>query len=162
MTRHLGKGVDMNRLRAGVIVISVLMLGIFAGQASAQTSRWQTATYSDAQTNAPSQIAPPSTSPSKIVLQANGSSDQTTSTFAVPSEWSLSYSYDCTEFSGSGGGDLSMYIRTADGSYSRDNSPLTTSPSGGAASATKRYHTGGTFSLDVVSDCLWTATVTAP
>jgi hypothetical protein len=96
------------------------------------------------------------------LLQVSGSSDQMTSTFVVPSEWSLSYSYDCTDFCGSGGGDLSIYIRTPDGSYSRDNSPLTTSPSGGAASATKHYHTGGTFYLDVVSDCRWAVNVTAP
>ena len=79
-----------------------------------------------------------------------------------PYELDWSYSYDCSEFANSQGGYFSVYIRMPDGSYSGANSPIHPSPLGDVGSGAQDYHTGGTFYFDVVSDCIWSISVTAP
>lgn len=168
----------MKGFRAGTIVAFLLALCSVAGRASAQSTGWKTVTNPvgtyQLQISSAGQTAPASDSGGSTVvsgsspaapapiLQAQGSGDQTTGMFTVPSNWSASYTYDCSEFSNGQGGDFSVYIRLPDRSYSGSNSPITTSPRGDTGSGTKDYHTGGTFYLDVGSDCLWSITIPAP
>ena len=100
--------------------------------------------------------------PSGAILQASGSGDKSTQAFTVPASWSLQYTYDCTKYASFGGGTLGIFVYNPDGSFSLGNSPTDANPSGNVGGDTQFYHTGGTFYLDVVSDCNWQVTVTAP
>jgi hypothetical protein len=168
----------MKGFRTGTIVAFLLALCSITGRASAQSSGWETipnpaGTY-QSQISSAGQTVPVSDSGVSTIVsgsspaapapifQVQGSADQMTTPFAVPSNWRTTYAYDCSEFAGSQGGDFSIYIRMPDGSYSSDNSSIHTTPHGDIGSGTQDYHTGGTFHFDVVSDCNWSITVPAP
>jgi hypothetical protein len=168
----------MKGFRAGTIVAFLLALCAITGQASAQSSAWETipnpvGTYqlqlSPAGQTAPALDSGGSTivsgsSPAApaSIFQTQGSADQMATPFTVPSNWRTTYTYDCSAFADSQGGDFSIYIRMPDGSYSGANSPIHAHPYGDIGSGTQDYHTGGTFHFDVVSDCNWSITVPAP
>lgn len=102
------------------------------------------------------------TLPPGTLFQASNPSGQSVQTFTVPSDWSLHFVYDCSGFAGFDSGSFRVTVYNDDGTPSQENPPIEYTQQNGLAGDTQQYHTGGTFYLDVLSDCRWNVSVTAP
>ena len=90
------------------------------------------------------------------LLSSSGTGTKSTQTFTTPSNsWQLSYTYDCSDYGGQG--NFQVYIMTADGSMSFENTGV--NELGASGSDTEYYHTGGSYYLEVNSECSWTVNV---
>jgi hypothetical protein len=89
-----------------------------------------------------------------VLIQLKGSGTKSTQTFTAPSNWTLSYTYDCSNFDGDRG-NFQVYVQSADGGFN-DLSPV--NELGANGSDTEYYHSGGQFYLEVNSECDWTVT----
>lgn len=83
-------------------------------------------------------------------LTLSGSGSKSTRTITVPSEWSLGWRYDCSNFGQQGNFVVSVY--NSDGSPS---SASTVNQLGSRGSDTDFYHTGGSVYLVINSECRW-------
>ena len=97
----------------------------------------------------PAPVAP------QTLLDISGSGSKTTESFTAASAWNLTYSYDCSNFGGRG--NFQVFIYNGDGSMSFSNSGV--NQLGASGSDTDYYHTGGTYYLEVNSECSWHITV---
>jgi len=85
----------------------------------------------------------------------------TTSSFKVPSNWDLAWSYDCSRFL-DGRGNFFVLIYDDDGQQSRlDIDNQSVSQLGRAGRGVEHYHSGDTTKfLKIASPCAWKVTVT--
>ena len=67
----------------------------------------------------------------------------------------MNWSYDCSNFGDQG--NFQVFIYTSDGSMSFDNAPV--NEEGMSGSDTEYYHTGGSYYIEVNSECNWKITV---
>lgn len=86
----------------------------------------------------------------RTVLDISGGGTKSTQTFTVEKSWQLQWSYDCSNFGDSG--SFMVAIKNSDGSPS-DNEDV--SQSGTSGADTEYYHTGGSYYLEVDSECKW-------
>jgi hypothetical protein len=91
----------------------------------------------------------------QVLLSIKGSGTKTTQSFTAAGAWDLSYTYDCSNFGGQGNFQVMVYNN--DGSLSFENAPV--NELGASGSDVEHYHTGGTFYLEVNSECSWSVTV---
>lgn len=151
------------------IVISVLLLpisflitiGIIAGVGGAANSSQsshpaaadkQTIVHSQSAKKAPSQPAPAPTP--QILLDLSGSGTKQTQQFTAAGNWDLNWSYDCSNFGTQGNFGVTVYNK--DGTPNFDNTPV--NQLGASGSDVQHYYKGGTFYLDIESECSWTVT----
>jgi hypothetical protein len=87
-------------------------------------------------------------------MSISGSGTESTQTFTAPGEWQMNYTYDCTSFGQKGNFDVN--IDNGNGTDSDLDGPNELGLSG---SATEYYHEGGTFYLQVISECNWTVQI---
>lgn len=100
--------------------------------------------------------APPTTAAPAApatLLDVSGNGEKTTEPFTAKGPWHLKYSYDCANFGQSG--NFAVEISGGDGLS--DQGPNTEGMSG---SDTNYEPKGGTFSLQVLSECSWHVVVT--
>lgn len=107
------------------------------------------------QTSQPAQAAAQPAAAPQVLLSIKGSGTKTTQSFTAAGAWDLSYTYDCSGFDDQG--NFQVYVYNNDGSMSFENAPVNELGSGG--SDVEHYHTGGTFYLEVNSECSWSVTV---
>ena len=88
-----------------------------------------------------------------VLLQTSGSGTKSTQTFIAPSSWTLDYSYDCSSFGSQG--NFQVYIFNGSGGMTTLGGPNQLGMSG---SDTEYYHQGGTYYLEINSECSWTVT----
>ena len=88
----------------------------------------------------------------QTLLDLTGSGTKTTQKFTAASDWDLNWSYDCTNFS-SGTGNFQVFVYQGDGTMSLDNAGV--NQLGAKDTNVEHYHTGGTFYLEVNSECSW-------
>jgi hypothetical protein len=84
------------------------------------------------------------------VLDINGSGSHSTEAFTVNNEWELDWSYDCSNFGGSGN-----FIVDVKG----DVDGLGVNQLGSGDSGTEYFHQGGNIYLEINSECSWTVKV---
>ena len=89
------------------------------------------------------------------MLDVSGSGSKSTQTFTVSDSWQMKWSYDCSSFGDRG--NFQVYIYTSDGAMSFDNNGV--NQLGSSGSDTEYYHTGGSYYLEVNSECSWHITV---
>jgi predicted nucleic acid-binding Zn ribbon protein len=86
-----------------------------------------------------------------VLLNLSGSGSKSTQTFTTSSnEWTLQYAYNC---SGAGGnGNFIAQVMSADGSMSGLIGP---NEIGAKGTDIENYHQGGTYYLEINSECDW-------
>ena len=84
------------------------------------------------------------------VLDINGSGSHSTEAITVNNEWELDWSYDCSNFGGSGN-----FIVDVKG----DVDGLGVNQLGSGDSGTEYFHQGGNIYLEINSECSWTVKV---
>ena len=119
----------------------------------AKTTAVQTPT--PAPVTEPAQQPAPAPTQPQTVLDVSGSGTKSTQTFTVNDSWQMKWSYDCSNFGYQGNFQVAVY--DADGSPSMQN--VDVNQLGMSDSDTEYYHTGGTFYLEVNSECNWHVTV---
>jgi len=87
----------------------------------------------------------------QTVLDISGSGSKSTQTFTVGNNWQMQWSYDCSSFGDRG--NFQVYIYTGDGAMSFDNNGV--NQLGSSGSDMDYYHTGGSYYLEVNSECSW-------
>ena len=100
---------------------------------------------------APAPAPKPAPTAPQTLLEISGSGSKTTESFTTAGAWNLTYSYDCSSFGDRG--NFQVFIYNGDGSMSFSNSGV--NQLGASGSDTDYYHTGGTFYLEVNSECSW-------
>lgn len=110
-----------------------------------------------APTPAPVQTPTPQPTPApqpQTVLNISGSGSKSTQTFTVGDSWQMQWSYDCSVFGYQG--NFQVSISTADGGFTPNQG---VNQLGASGSDTEYYHSGGTYYLEVNSECSWHITV---
>jgi hypothetical protein len=97
----------------------------------------------------------PNTAP-QTLLDLQGSGSKTTQKFTARGDWDLAWTYDCSSFGAQG--NFVVMVYNGDGSMSFQNSAL--NQIGTKGSDVQHYHTGGTFYLDINSECSWSLKTT--
>lgn len=95
----------------------------------------------------PAASEPPATL--RVLLDKSGSGINTTPKFSAASDWQIVWSYDCASFGSSGNFIVTVY--DADGSLS----DVAVNELGAKGSDTTNEHQGGTYYLQVNSECKW-------
>lgn len=96
----------------------------------------------------------PAVAAGQVLLQLSGSGAKTTQKFTTGSDWDLSYSY----FGCPGGqGNFIVDISSPGGDF---NSNTGINELGSGKTDVTHYHEGGTFFLDINSECSWKVKVT--
>jgi hypothetical protein len=94
----------------------------------------------------------------QVLLDIKGSGTNTTQKFSAASDWNLEWTYDCTAFIGGfagGHGNFIVDVRNTDGSRSQNQG---TNQLGVKDQGIEHFHVGGTFYLEVTSECNWSIT----
>ena len=89
------------------------------------------------------------------VLNVRGSGTKSTKTFTVGDEWDLGWSYNCSGFS-DGTGNFIVSIERKGGGVSTQ---VGVNQLGANGDSTEHYHDGGTFFLEINSECTWAVKV---
>jgi hypothetical protein len=82
----------------------------------------------------------------QVLLDVEGSGIKTTQRFQVPDEWAIGWSYDCSNFGGSGN-----FIVSVDG----DVSDTAANQLGASGHDVSYEHSGGNVYLQINSECDW-------
>ena len=106
-------------------------------------------------TPAPQPTPAPAPVQPQTVMSLSGSGSKSTQIFTVGNSWQMNWSYDCSNFGDQG--NFQVFIYTSDGSMSFDNAPV--NEEGMSGSDIEYYHTGGSYYIEVNSECNWKVTV---
>jgi len=101
--------------------------------------------------SATSQASPPQPIAPQVLLDIMGSGTKSTQNFTAGSDWDLYWTYDCSNFGGRGNFMVTVY--NSDGTVSYNNVPV--NQLGQSDFDVEHYHTGGTYYLEVNSECNW-------
>jgi hypothetical protein len=137
---------------AGLVVAGALLLGCgAAGAGHHSTASSPAATPSGIQLTGSASAAPATAAAPKQLLKVSGDGAKNTATFATGAEWTLTYTYDCSDFGYSGNFIVSEY--GADGSPTS----VLVNTTGTKGSDTVPVHAdSGTHYLELNSECTWT------
>jgi hypothetical protein len=137
---------------AGIFLIGFIIGGGGTQRAHCDVNSVNHADASTPQTEA--QSAPASLRTTTTLLDVKGSGSKTTQSFTATGEWTLTYSYDCSDFGTRG--NFVVSVRNADGSVSGNQG---VNELGRSGSDTEYYHSPGTMFLQINSTCSWYITV---
>jgi len=89
------------------------------------------------------------------VLDIHGSGDRSTQSFTIPdNNWCIQYTYDCSNF-----GSKGNFIVTVKSGGDGVTDLAAVNELGMYGSAANYYHRGGTYYLEISSECDWHVTV---
>ena len=151
-------------LRVAAVIVICIIAGVVLSQGSSSSST-PTASVPAAPDNVAATTQQPAPKPAQqtqpvaapqVLLSIKGNGSKTTQTFTAAGAWDLSYTYDCSNF-GVSQGNFQVYVYNSDGSISYNNAPV--NQLGKSGSDVEHYHTGGSFYLEVNSECDWTVSV---
>jgi hypothetical protein len=99
----------------------------------------------------PARVATSTPSPTtpRTLLNQQGSGTASTQSFSAPTNWDLVWSYDCSSFGSSGNFEVNVQGNLG---------PLGVNQMGTSGSGTEYYHQGGSYYLEVDSECSWQVT----
>lgn len=133
------------------VVLAIAIGGCVAAISNGGESSDTPAIADDAPTatsEAPKGTTKPAGKPAgTVLLSVKGSGTKTTQKFAAKSDWDLRWSYDCSNF-----GTQGNFIATPTGS----DFLTPVNQLGNRDSGVEHYHSGGTYYLEVISECDWT------
>jgi len=104
---------------------------------------------------APASTPAPAPAAMQTLLNISGSGTKTTESFTAAGSWNLIWSYDCSNFGDQGNFQVTAY----DPSGQPDFNINPVNELGASGSDTEYYHQGGTYYLEVNSECNWTLKV---
>lgn len=88
-------------------------------------------------------------------LELAGSGNKSTEKFTVGAEWTVEWSYECSEQIGA----LGMFWMWPRGNDEKTLLPVMSTPATAKAGDTQHYHEAGEFYLDIQSNCDWNIVV---
>jgi hypothetical protein len=136
-------------VRLIIIVILVILAGSLLPPARIGESNQIASATQPSATSAPTPGA--TSAPTNKLFEVEGNGAKTTQSFTTPTnEWMLWYTYDCSSFGARG--NFIVNIKAADGSSSSLQGVNELGAGGGDKDY---YHQGGTFYLEVNSECWW-------
>jgi hypothetical protein len=156
------------KISTGVKILLVVTLLIISGLADYKSAKSEpgvnsaTTTSSQANNDTLSNLNKPTSKktvvsePAKVpvipktIFSINGSGTKSTQSFSVPSDWSISWSYDCSNMGDRG--NFQVYIYNSDGSTSNN---LGINQLGKSGADTDYYHNAGKYYLFVNTGCVW-------
>ena len=103
----------------------------------------QTVSATRAVTPTPTPTAP------QTLLNQQGSGTASTASFSAPKNWDLAWAYDCSGFGSSGNFEVDVQGNLG---------PVGVNQMGTSGSGTEYYHQGGSYYLEVDSECSWQVT----
>lgn len=150
-------------LRVVIVIILLIIAAVSLSHSGKQTTAVSVPATPDTQhaTMATSQRQADAPTPAQpiaapqVLLSLKGNGTKTTQKFTAAGDWDLNWSYDCSNFGGQG--NFQVFIYTGDGSMSFSNSPV--NQLGASGSDVEHYHAGGTYYLEINSECSWKVTV---
>ena len=130
--------------------------GIAVGSSSQSNNTSGSNVANESSNQSPTPAASPVPSPSpQVLLNISGSGTKTTQKFTTSGDdWDLAWTYNCASFGGNG--NFIVDIKKGDGTES-DNQGV--NQLGAKGADTEHFHAGGTFYLEVTSECSWTVKV---
>ncbi len=138
------------------VILALFILGIFGsiigGTANKGTSVPAAPDRVNTGSNPTATQAPVTQAAPQVLLDLSGSGSKSTQKFTAGGDWDLNWTYDCSNFGGKG--NFQVFIYNGDGSMSFENSAI--NQLGSKDSGTEHYHKGGTYYLEVNSECSWT------
>ena len=136
---------------AALVFGGICGIGVGSSSQSHNNTTGGVANQSANQAPTPAASRVPSPSP-QVLLNLSGSGTKTTQKFTTSGDdWDLVWTYNCASFGGSG--NFIVMVKNGDGSPS-DNQGV--NQLGANGSDTEHFHSGGTFYLQVISECSWT------
>jgi hypothetical protein len=140
------------------VIVGLFILGLFGtaigGSNKSTPATSDTTTVSATTVSATTQ--PTATQVAmKELLNLTGSGTKSTQKFSTSSDWDLNWTYDCSNFGQKG--NFQVMIYNGDGSMSIENGAV--NQLGSKDSGVEHYHKGGTYYLEVNSECSWTVQV---
>jgi hypothetical protein len=93
-------------------------------------------------------------SAANVLLDVSGNGSKSTQKFSAARDWDLDWSFDCVRTGQEGNlANFIVTVKNEDGSASRQNQPVNQVGLNGRE--VTHYHKGGTFYLDVNTQCSW-------
>ena len=126
---------------AGIIALIIFIPFCAGAMGISTTSSNSPGTSSPAASSAPATLV--------VLLDKTGSGINTTKKFTAAAEWVIAWSYNCASFGGSGNFSVSVY--NGDGSLS----DIAVNELGAKGSDTTNENQGGTYYLEMNSECNW-------
>lgn len=139
-------------LLAGIAL--VMLAGCSLGSAGTTVSAASVNAMFAPRTVAANRSVPQSAAPT-TVLDVSGSGIKTTQSFTVGPAWDMAWSYDCSAFGQQG--NFAALVKLPGGGSSPN---IGTNQLGTGGSDVEHFHAGGTFYLEIISDCAWHIVVT--
>ena len=128
----------------GGLIVGLITLGIIGSFATGNSS-----SNSPGQSQNHAASSPlPSPSPT-VLLDKEGSGIDKTQQFTAPGDWEIDWTYDCSNFGQNG--NFQIFVYNSDGSLA----DLGANQVGAKGSDTTYEHRGGTFYLQMNSECKW-------
>ncbi len=139
----------------GVLIVIGIVISAAGGSKSGNTP--STPAAPDQATTAsanPTASQTPTAAP-QTLLDLKGSGSKSTQKFTASSDWDLNWTYDFSKFGNQG--KFQVFIYNGDGSMSLENAGV--NQLGSKDSGTEHYHKGGTYYLQMNSECSWTVNI---
>jgi hypothetical protein len=146
------------------VAMFVTACGSTAGTSSDSSATANAATSLPSATSSGTATPTPAVSPTRAVtpaptpaspqtlLNQQGSGTASTASFSTPKNWDLGWSYDCSSFGSSGNFEVDVQGNLG---------PVGVNQMGTSGSGTEYYHQGGSYYLEVDSECSWQITARA-
>ena len=106
----------------------------------------------------PKPTATPKPTPAPPLFRVAGQGIKETRDFAVPAEWTIDYTYNCSNFGIAG--NFIVYVYNSDGSLDSNDTGVNELGKRGSGS-TANHNDAGTVYLSIDSECSWTVTAVA-
>jgi hypothetical protein len=156
----------------GALLVALIVIGALApptkpalstvpATAASATPTSATLAPTTAPTAAPPTPKPTSTpkpTPAPALFRVAGSGIKQTRDFTVPAEWTIEYTYNCSNFASAG--NFIVYVYKSDGSLDSNDSGVNELGKQGSGS-TANHNDAGTVYLTIDSECNWTVTAVA-
>ena len=142
------KGHALRNVSLGCLGLIVLLFVIGLAANGTHGPSTPASSPSNSTTNQPS-AAPASPVAAKVLLDKTGSGINKTPDFTAAGDWEIDWSYDCSNFGQSG--NFQVIVYNSDGSLA----DVAVNELGAKGSDVTNEHQGGTYYLEMNSECNW-------
>ena len=147
---HLGRNVGLG---CGGLIALIVIVSIAAANGNKGSSNNTANTAADNSPAAVVSVAADSPTPPPaptVLLDKSGSGSNKTAIFTAPSEWSILYDYDCTNFGSQGNFQVYVY----DGQSELKDLPVNALSDKGTDTVFE-HNLSGPYYLEINSECKW-------
>jgi hypothetical protein len=136
-----------HRVRNGCLGLAILAVLLAIGIGSGSHNNPSAPGSNSPSNSLPATPAAPAAK--KVLLDKKGSGINTTKKFTAAGEWEIDWSYNCASFGSKG--NFQIYVTSSDGS----NDDVAANELGAKGSDISYEHQGGTYYLEMNSECNW-------